>query len=296
VGKTKMRASSLPWYDRTGQFSVLRLSVFLLLLVPALWLLIEACTQTLGPRPTTEAIHQAGLWAVRLLAVTLAITPLRHATRFSRLAGLRRMLGLSVLFYALLHLMLYGLDQHGDLLHIASEIALRIYLTIGFVALCGLGILGVTSSDAMIRRLGSKRWNHLHKIVYAIAVLGTVHFFMQVKLDVSEPIIMAGIFALLLGERLAHHFFGDLTALALAALAMIVAGTTAFGEAAWYAYKTGAPVLMILAANLDFSYVVRPVWFVLGAGSVLVLSRLLRPLFVSAARQPAQRLRPAAAQ
>lgn len=284
-----MRASAYPWCDRTGQFSLLRLIVFLLVLAPALWLLIEAAAQTLGPRPVTEAIHQSGLWAVRLLAATLAVTPLRYATRLSRLAGIRRMLGLSVLFYALLHLTLYGLDQHGNLPHIASEIVRRIYLTIGFVALCGLSILGVTSTNSMLRRLGSRRWSILHKSVYAIAALGTVHFFMQSKLDVSEPIIMGGIFALLLGERLARRLFGDLAAPALVVLAVAAAFATACGEALWYSYKTGAPMLMILSANLDFSYAVRPAWFVLATGAVLVFARLLRPLFIAAARRPAER-------
>ncbi len=291
-----MRASIFPWYDRTGLFSPLRLSVFLLVLAPALWLSIEALAHMLGPRPVTASIHQSGLWAVRLLAATLAVTPLRHATRFVRLAGIRRMLGLSVLFYALLHLALYGLDQHGNLPHIASEIVRRIYLTIGFAALCGLVVLGATSTDAMIRRLGAGRWGMLHKIVYAIAALGTVHFFMQSKLDVSEPIIMGGIFALLIGERLARRRFGDLSAPALVALAGAAAFGTACSEALWYSTKTGAPMLMILAANLDFSYTVRPAWFVLGAGGILVIARLARPLFVGAARRPAERLRPAAAE
>ncbi len=291
-----MRASFFPWYDRAGRFSPLRLIVFLLVLAPVLWLLLRTLNHTLGPRPDTEAIHQTGLWAVRLLAATLAMTPLRYAMRFNRLAGVRRMLGLSVLFYALLHLVLYGVDQHGNLPHIASEIVLRLYLTIGFAALCGLIILGVTSTDAMIRRLGSRRWSLLHKSVYAIAVLGTVHFFIQSKLDVSEPIVMGGIFALLLGERLARRLFGDLSAPALGVLACAAALATACGEALWYSHKTGAPMLMIFAANLDFSYAVRPAWFVLGAGGLLVLARSLRPLFTGAARQPAERLQPAAAE
>ncbi len=150
-----MQASIWPWNDRTGRFSLLRFSVFVALVAPLLWILVQAFAHWLGPRPTTEAIHQTGLWAVRFLAVTLAITPLRNATRFARLAAIRRMVGLAVLFYALLHLSLYGFDQHGNLPHIASEILRRIYLTIGFVALCGLLALGITSTDGMIRRLGA---------------------------------------------------------------------------------------------------------------------------------------------
>jgi len=295
-----MRASLFPWNDRTGRFSALRLIVFLALLAPAVWIAVQAAMHWLGPRPGTEVIHQTGLWTVRFLAVTLAITPLRYATRINSLVGLRRMIGLAVLFYALLHLALYGLDQHFNLPHIASEIIKRIYLTIGFIALCGLIALGVTSTDAAIRKLGQQRWAALHKIVYGIAALGTVHFFMQSKLDVSEPIIMGGIFALLMLERLARRFRRDLGVLSLTAVALVAAFLTASGEAFWYSFKTGAPVQMILAANLDFSYAVRPAWYVLAAGAALVLARLLRPLFsrgkAGSHERTAARLRPAAAE
>lgn len=291
-----MLVSVWPWVDRTGRLSWLRLTVFLILVGPAFWILIQTFGHMLGPRPVTSAIHQTGQWAVRFLAATLAVTPLRNSTRFTRLAAIRRMVGLSVLFYASVHLLLYGIDQHGNLPHIASEIVRRIYLTIGFVALCGLFALGITSTDDMIRRLGAQRWGQLHKIVYGIAILGTVHFFMQSKLDVTEPIIMAGIFALLLFERLARHVFGDLNVLALAAVTAVAAAATAFGEAAWYSFKTGAPVLMIVSANLDFSYAVRPAWFVVGAGVVLILARLARPLFAPRASRAAPRLHPAVAE
>jgi sulfoxide reductase heme-binding subunit YedZ len=295
-----MRASLFPWNDRTGRFSALRLIVFLALLAPAVWIAVQAAMHWLGPRPGTEVIHQTGLWTVRFLAVTLAITPLRYAMRINSLVGLRRMIGVAVLFYALLHLALYGLDQHFNLPHIASEIVKRIYLTIGFVALCGLIALGVTSTDAAIRKLGPQRWGALHKIVYSIAALGTAHFFMQSKLDVSEPIIMGGIFALLMLERLARRFRRDLGVLSLAAVSVVAAFLTASGEAFWYSFKTGAPVQMILAANLDFSYAVRPAWYVLAAGVVLVLARLLRPLFsrgkAGGRERVVARLRPAAAE
>jgi methionine sulfoxide reductase heme-binding subunit len=123
-----------------------------------------------------------------------------------------------------------------------------------------------------------------------------VHFFMQSKLDVSEPILMGGIFALLLGERLARRVFGDLGAPALPAVVVAAAGATACSEALWYSFKTGAPMSLILAANLDFSYAVRPAWFVLGAGGLLVVARLLRPLLSPAGRRSSRRLRPAAAE
>ncbi len=280
--------SVLPWVDRAGKFSLFRLVVFAAVIAPALWLGWEAWHNLLGPRPFTEAIHQAGLAAVRLLAATLAITPLRYATRLNKLVSVRRMLGVAVFAYALLHFTLYICDQHGDLLRVGSEIALRIYLTIGFVTLCSLAALAATSTDAAIQRLGSENWNSLHKIVYAIAVLGTVHFFIQSKLEVTEAIIMGGIFALLLGERLARRFWRDLTALHLLSLAAAAALATACFEAAYYMFKTGAPWLMILSVNLDFSYVVRPAWYVFAIGLLLVAARLLRGR-LNVAQAPRQR-------
>jgi methionine sulfoxide reductase heme-binding subunit len=164
-----------------------------------------------GERPITEVIHQSGLRAVRFLAVILAVTPLRVGLRWPKLISIRRILGVSVLAYALLHFALFILNQHFDLAHVASEILLRIYLAIGFIAFCGLCVLGATSTDRMIAWLGSARWTHLHQFFYAIMVLTTVHFFIQAKLDITQPAIMAGIFSLLRAHRIAQRRHDDLS-------------------------------------------------------------------------------------
>ncbi len=266
----------LPWTDRTGRFSWLKAATFFGVLAPAAWIAIEASQGWLGPRPVTEAIHQSGLWAVRFLALTLAVSPLRAVSRLSGLLAIRRTLGLAALAYASLHLCLYVVDQKLALGHVAVEIVSRVYLAIGFVAFCGFCVLGATSTDRMIARLGARRWSRLHQFVYLAAAIATVHFFMQSKLDVTQPIMMAGIFALLLGFRVAQHRLGDLSVTRVVLVGAAATLATAFGEAAWYALSAGAPILLVLAANLDFSYAVRPAWFVLGAGTVLVAARLLR--------------------
>lgn len=275
----------LPWTDRSGRFAPFRALVFLLVLAPGLWLALEAANNWLGPRALIAANHQAGLWAIRLLALSLAITPLRVASRFARLAGIRRMIGVSVLAYALLHVALYIVDQHFALGRIVWEIATRIYLLIGFIALCGLIALGATSTDGMVRRLGSDAWTRLHRLAYPIAALGAVHFFMQSKLDETQPFIIGGIVALLLLARPLRTWRGDLSLIGLALLAIGTAGSTALAEAGWYAFKTGAPFTLILSANLDFSYTIRPAWYVLGCGLILLLARLSRPLFVRKPRR-----------
>ena len=107
------------------------------------------------------------------------------------------MVGVAAFAYASAHLTLYVVDQHFDLAHVATEIALRFYLTIGFVAWLGLAALAATSTDAMIRRLGPK-WRTLHSLVYGIAALALLHFMIQAKADVTEPVIMTGLFLVLM--------------------------------------------------------------------------------------------------
>ena len=139
---------------------------------------------------------------------------------------MRRTLGVAAFCYAVLHLTLYVVQEKYDLAKVVSEIAFRIYLTIGFVALIGLIALAVTSTDGMIRRLGA-RWNTLHKIVYAIAILGIIHFLMQTKLDISESVMVAGFLFWLLGYRLIHRYAGGVTYVWSVALAFIAAALTA---------------------------------------------------------------------
>src|SRR4051794_40138137 len=184
-----------PWKDRNGRTSPLKLVVFAALFVPALWVAVAFASGWLGARPLNEAIHQLGLWTIRLIFLALAVTPLRHILQWSRLLVVRRMIGVAAFAYAIAHLGLYATDQAFDLAKIATEIALRIYLTIGFVAVLGLAALAATSTDGMIRRLGARRWQRLHRLVYAIALLAVVHYCMQSKLDLWEPTIMAGGFS-----------------------------------------------------------------------------------------------------
>ena len=186
-----------PWYERNGRFSLLKAVVFAGLFVPAIWIVYLAATGALEPKVVTEMIHRTGQWAIRLLTLSLLVTPLMRGARYPKLVAIRRMVGVAAFAYACAHLTLYVVDQHFDLAHVASEIALRFYLTIGFIAWLGLAALAATSTDAMIRRLGPK-WRTLHSVVYGIAALALLHFMIQAKADVSEPVMMIGIFAILM--------------------------------------------------------------------------------------------------
>ena len=184
---------------------VLKVVLFLLCLLPLGSLGLAAFAVagfSLGANPIEELIHQFGLWGLRFLLITLAVTPLRHLTAWGWLLRFRRMLGLFAFFYVLLHFLTYaGLDQQFDLAVIIEDVIERPYITIGMTALLLLLPLAVTSTNAMMRRLG-RRWQKLHRLVYIIAILGVWHFYWQVKQDILEPLIYGLILALLLGYRL----------------------------------------------------------------------------------------------
>ncbi|RYZ66973.1 MAG: sulfoxide reductase heme-binding subunit YedZ, partial [Proteobacteria bacterium] len=159
---------------------------------------------SLGADPVRETIHRLGKTALNLLLITLAVTPLRQLAHWNEVQRVRRMLGVFAFTYALLHFVAYfWLDQALNVPGILADIVKRPYITIGMLALLLLIPLAVTSTNGWIRRL-KKRWQTLHRLIYPIAILGVWHFWWQVKKDIREPLIYAGILALLLGWRLWH--------------------------------------------------------------------------------------------
>src|SRR6516162_598849 len=187
--------------ERSGRWSPVKIVAFVAAVLSALWIAYQAAADELGARPVTEAIHQAGDWTLRFLLITLAVTPAQRILNYPRIILARRTLGVACAGYAVLHFSLYVLDQHFDLFKVASEIVLRIYLTIGALGLAGLIALASTSTDAAISRLGSGRWHRIHRLVYGIAVLAAVHFFIQSKLEIYQPVLMAGFLIWLLAYR-----------------------------------------------------------------------------------------------
>ncbi|MGD2128364.1 MAG: protein-methionine-sulfoxide reductase heme-binding subunit MsrQ [Lysobacterales bacterium] len=187
-----------------GGIRALKVLLFLVCLVPASKLVLEAfgvAGLTLGANPVEELIHRCGKWGLNFLLITLAVTPVRRLTGWNWLVRFRRMLGLFAFFYVVMHFLVYaGIDQRFDLRAIVEDIAERPYITLGMTALLLLIPLAVTSTNGMMRRLG-RRWQKLHRLVYVIAILGVWHFYWQVKLDTLEPLIYAGILAVLLGFR-----------------------------------------------------------------------------------------------
>lgn len=278
----------LPWTDRAGRFSWLKLATFIGTLLPFLYLAWRWQVNDLGSKPITEAIHRSGDWSVRFLLLSLAVSPLRRIANWQRLILVRRMLGLAALGYLLLHFVLYNVDQHWNLAKVASEIVLRVYLTIGFVALLGMLALGLTSFDGAIRRLGSERWNRLHLLTYPIGILSVLHFAMQSKLDASEALLMSGFLLYLLLYRIMNRASLPTNAWTLLGLALGTSVLTAIMEASWYGLTRNIDPLLILPANFDFDIGVRPAWYVLGTALGLVVLSAIHPYLKLPTRRSGQ--------
>ncbi|HEY0956273.1 MAG TPA: protein-methionine-sulfoxide reductase heme-binding subunit MsrQ [Roseateles sp.] len=179
-------------------------TLFLLCLLPLAGLVWGAATDQLGANPAEKLIRELGEWTLRLLWLTLAITPLRELTSLAALARFRRMLGVFSFFYASLHLLAYGwLDQGLDLAEIAADIVKRPFILMGFVAWALMLPLAATSFNRAIKALGAKRWQALHRAVYAVAVVSLMHFiWMRAgKSNFAEPAVYGVILAALLGWR-----------------------------------------------------------------------------------------------
>ncbi|SDD26017.1 sulfoxide reductase heme-binding subunit YedZ [Paracidovorax valerianellae] len=183
--------------------------VFALCLLPLAWLVFGAATDQLGPNPAETLIRSSGDWTLRALCLALAVTPLRVMTGTPALARFRRMLGLFVYFYAVLHLMAYAwLDMGFDWPEIVYDIGKRPFILVGTLAIVLLTLLAATSFNRAIRWLGAKRWQALHRIVYAVAGLALLHFFWMRagKNNFAEVAVYAAILGALLGWRVWKRF------------------------------------------------------------------------------------------
>ena len=183
--------------------------LFTLALLPAVWLFYAAASNQLGANPAEALIRSLGDWTLRFLCAVLAITPLRVLSHTPALARFRRMVGVFVFFYALLHMLSYAVFDMGlDAGAIAHDIAKRPFILVGSLALLLLTLLAATSFNRAIRWLGAARWRALHRAVYAVAALAVLHFFWMRagKNNFTEVWVYASILALLLGWRVLHYW------------------------------------------------------------------------------------------
>jgi sulfoxide reductase heme-binding subunit YedZ len=187
---------------------VLKPAVFVVALIPFGVLVAQGFWGDLGANPVETVTHRTGFTALTILLCTLAVTPLRRVLGLGALVTLRRPLGLFAFFYAVLHVMTYAVDQTYlsglglSLTAIIEDVRERPYITAGFTAFVLLTPLALTSTKGWIKRLGSGRWQRLHRLVYVAAGVAVLHFLWLVKADVLQPLIFAGVLAVLLAARL----------------------------------------------------------------------------------------------
>src|SRR5258708_3987597 len=175
--------------------------------VPLILLVWDQSHHKLGANPQNFLILTTGMMALIFLILTMAVTPLRKVAGWNWVIQLRRMLGLYAFFYACLHfLCFYSLDRAFSISSTLHEIATRKYIWFGLAALLVMVPLAVTSTNAMIKRLGGKRWRALHRLAYVAAIAGMIHYYMQVKADVRLPLVFAMVLTILLGYRIAEYF------------------------------------------------------------------------------------------
>jgi sulfoxide reductase heme-binding subunit YedZ len=260
------------WCDRRGRLSYLRIAVLALLLLPFAKAVFEAGEIAHGARPLNELIHRAGFWALVFLGVTLAVTPFRRIFRYGNLIDVRRMLGVGTFCYIAAHLALFFADQSYSFGKFFHEITNRVYLIIGAIAWLGLAALAATSTDGMVRRLGGLRWRRLHQAIYAIALLGLIHYFQQTKADVTVPTFAASLFAWLIGYRVLAWWqdTSELSTLSLLGLTTVVSLLTFAGEAIGIGIAFHVSPLLVLGTVFDFDVGIRPGWQVFAAGLIVV--------------------------
>ena len=266
------RRLTAPWTERNGKFSVLKAVVFAAVLAPAADFSIRYFQGVLEASLWKILIRDSGLWAIRFLMLTLAVTPLRRILAWPRLGSVRRTLGVAALVYTSVHLVAFAADQAFDFAVIATELAFRLYLAVGTLAFLIMVPLGLTSTDAMVRRLGGARWRRLHQLVYLAGFLSVLHFFLLLlKLITDEATIWAGLFVWMMAYRVVAAWVGAPNLAWNAALVLAAGLGTMAIEAAFFLFLSDLDPMQVLSANWTFQAGVRPGWEV----ALIVLALLV---------------------
>jgi sulfoxide reductase heme-binding subunit YedZ len=257
-------------------------AVLVALLVPGALYAYWLAAGMLGGRPVMEAIHATGLWAIRFFMISLAITPFARALDWPALLLVRRNVGVAAACYAVAHLSLYIVDENFRLPTVISEIALRFYLTIGFITLLVLLALAITSTDGWVKKLG-RNWKRLHRLAYPFAAVALLHYYIQSKLNVSEPVFVSGLFIWLMAWRSVPETWRRKQGIAVTAalyggLAILSGLATAALEFGWYGLTTRINPWRVLYANESIARGLRPAHWVFVVTASLVLVFIARRL------------------
>ena len=264
-----------PWQDRRDRFSWLKATSFALMFAPAAWLLWQVEAERFGRVPLAGMTYWSGVWATALLLLALAVTPAATLFRWPRLTIVRRMIGVTALAYTIAHIIVYFALRFWDFGYIANEMLTRLTLIVATVSTLGIAALGLTSLDAAIQYMGPKRWNRLHKTVYAITGLAMLHYLLSPGVYAAQY-LMTGMFLwLMLWRVLNRHGLGR-DVRALTGLAVATALFTALFEAAWtWAYHDFEPT-WTLRNNFRLEFGISPAWHVLVLGQLIALASQFR--------------------
>lgn len=267
--------SRVPWRDRSGHFSALKTTVFVLLPLPAVLAVVQWASGAFSGHATDFLLLVSGFWSDRLLVVTLAVTPAASLFAFPRLPLVRRMIGLAAGAYALAHLGVYGVQQNFAWAFMVVQMLTVPVLIIGLASVLALAVLAATSTDGWVRRLG-KAWKRVHWLAHPATVLALLHSFMEAKAGVDLAATYAGFYLwLVLWRLLPRGRRRHLPTLLMLAPAAAIG--TALIEYAWYAVGTSLPAERVLAANLSLEAGLRPAhWVVLAALAVVAAVALHR--------------------
>ncbi len=278
VSSRRRIAQRLPWRDRSGRVSPLKIVALIGSMAPAAWLALRLVFGDLGARPIHDALLATGLWSVRFLLLSLSVTPARLVLDAPRLTLIRRILGLAGAAYAAAHLVLYAIDENLVWHVILQQMFGPFFLLIGTVSLIFLAMLSATSTDAALRRMGAL-WRKLHRLAYAAIFLALWHFALAQKLNIGPAVLPAGLFLWLMAWRLLPHAWQKRPP-ALAVLGVGAAFVTAGLEALWYKLATGVSPMLVLRGQFSLHAGLMPAWWVgligLGVAAAAALRARLR--------------------
>lgn len=261
--------------DHAGRFSPLKTAAFAALFLPAIWMASEVVSGNWDfPSPYVPLIYHSGVWATWLLLLSLLVTPLRRILRWNGLIAVRRMIGVAALAYSVAHLVIWFGLRMWDPASLAAELGGRLTLWVATVALIGLAVLGATSLDGTIRRMGGRAWRRLHRSVYWLAGLAVLHFLLSPGSISGLPFLMFGSYCWLMAWRLLERQGAGSKPLPLLGLALATALGTALFEVLWvWAYQAERalyPPIGTLAANFDWQLAAvlgpSPSWVMLALG------------------------------
>jgi methionine sulfoxide reductase heme-binding subunit len=264
-----------PWQDANRRWSWVRASVFALMFVPALWVIYQYFDEQFGTIPLAGLTYWSGVWATSVLVLALAVTPAMTILRWKRLIDVRRMIGVTALFYTMGHIVIYFALRRWNFPNIGVEMVTRLTLIVASISTFGLIVLGATSFDGAVRRMGAKGWQQLHNAVYVTSGLAILHYLLSPGIF-PDQYLMSGMFFWLMAWRgLKRHGLGrDVRALAI--LAVVSSIFTALFEAAWIWIYHGYKPSETLADNFTMVLGVPPPWTILVLGLLIAVASVVR--------------------